>query len=152
MLEIIKKGEAENLTVHLNQVDPTNNIKFTYEEESNNSIAFLDTLITKKPDGSLKLSIYRKPTHTDQYLQFHSHCPLHKKLGVVRTLIDRKDSIVSEEKDREEESSHIEQALNQCGYPPWSINKVIREKDLPKQKKSANKNNDSRSKGLVVLP
>ncbi len=108
VLEIIKKGEAENLTNHLNQVDPTNSVKFTFEEEDNNSIAFLDTLITKKSDGSLKLSIYRKPTHTDQYLQFKSHHPLHQKLGVVRTLIDRKDSIVSEEADKKKESSYIE--------------------------------------------
>ncbi|XP_072017458.1 uncharacterized protein [Amphiura filiformis] len=83
VLEVIKKGEAENLTAHLNQVDPTNSIKFTYKEESDNSIPFLDTLITKKDDGSLKLCIYRKPTHTDQYLQFQSHHPLHHKLGVV---------------------------------------------------------------------
>ncbi|XP_072043295.1 uncharacterized protein [Amphiura filiformis] len=100
-VEVIKKGKAENLTTHLNQVDPTNKIKFTYEEESDNSIPFLDTLITKKDGGSFKLCIYRQPTHTDQYLQFQSPHPLHHKLGIVRTLIDRKDAIiVSEETDR----------------------------------------------------
>ncbi|XP_072033426.1 uncharacterized protein [Amphiura filiformis] len=152
VLEVIKKGEAENLTTHLNQVDPTNSIKFTYEEESDNSIPFPNTLITKKDDGSLKICIYRKPTHTDQYLQFQSHHPLHHKLGVVRTLIDRKDSIVSEEIDRQKETSHIEQALNQCGYPQWSIKKVVEEKDLPKPKKSKPSDGQEKSKGLVVLP
>ena len=66
VLEIIKKGEAENLTAHLDQIDPTGSIKFTYEEEQEGSIAFLDTLITRKQDGTTKLSIYRKPTHTNQ--------------------------------------------------------------------------------------
>ncbi|XP_072051862.1 uncharacterized protein [Amphiura filiformis] len=70
VLEIIKRGEVDNLTEHLNQVDPTGSIKFTYEEESEGSIPFLDTLIIKKLDGTTKLCIYRKPTHTDQYLQF----------------------------------------------------------------------------------
>ena len=41
VLEIIKVGEADNLTNHLNQIDPTRGIKFTYETESNGSIPFL---------------------------------------------------------------------------------------------------------------
>ncbi|XP_072014956.1 uncharacterized protein [Amphiura filiformis] len=65
VLEIIKRGETKNLTDHLNQIDPTGSIKFTYEEEIDGSIPFLDTQITRKPDGTTKLSIYRKPTHTN---------------------------------------------------------------------------------------
>ncbi|XP_072048672.1 uncharacterized protein [Amphiura filiformis] len=84
VLEIIRKGQVDNLTDHLNTIDPTGSVKFTYEQEHNGSIPFLDTLITRKPDGSVKLSIYRKKTHTDQYLQFSSHHHLHQKLGVVR--------------------------------------------------------------------
>ncbi len=139
VLEVIKIGEAENLTAHFNQVDPTGSIKFTYEEESDNAIPFLDTRIIKKSDGSLKLCIYRKPTHTDQYLQFHSHHPLHHKLGVVRTLIDRKESIVSEDKDRQKENDHINSALGQCGYPKWAINKVTNERQQPKPKQKQRK-------------
>ena len=55
VLEIIKKGEAENLTAHLNQIGSTGSIKFTYEEESDGSIAFLDTLIIRKEDGNMAL-------------------------------------------------------------------------------------------------
>ena len=105
VLEIIKRGQAEQLTKHLHQIDPTGSIKFTYEEENNGSISFLDTEITRKPDGSLKLSIYRKATHTNHYLQFQSHHPLHQKLGVVRTLLDRKDNIVTEDADKEKETT-----------------------------------------------
>ncbi|XP_072048616.1 uncharacterized protein [Amphiura filiformis] len=70
VLEIVNKGSAEPLTEHLNQIDNTGNIKFTYETEENQQIPFLDTLIVKKPDGSIKLLVYRKKTHTDQYLHF----------------------------------------------------------------------------------
>ena len=65
VLEIIKVGEADNLTNHLNQIDPTGSMKFTNETESNGSIPFLDTNIIRKQDGKLKLCIYHKPTHLE---------------------------------------------------------------------------------------
>ena len=65
---------------HLNTIDPTGSIKFTYEEESDRKIPFLDTRIVRKEDGSVKLLVYRKKTHTDQYLIFQSQHPLHQKL------------------------------------------------------------------------
>ena len=42
-------------------------IKFTMEIENNNSIAFLDVLVTKN-NSRLTTTAYRKPTHTDRYL------------------------------------------------------------------------------------
>ncbi len=49
ILEIVKKGSTERLTDHLNQVDPTTSIKFTFEEEQEGKIPFLDTMIIRKP-------------------------------------------------------------------------------------------------------
>ena len=60
VLEIIKDGEADNLMEHLNQVDQTGNIKFTHEQEKDGQIPFLDTLIVRKEDGTVKLLVYRK--------------------------------------------------------------------------------------------
>ena len=34
---------------------------------------FLDILVSPGRDGSLSTSVYRKPTHTDLYLQWGSH-------------------------------------------------------------------------------
>ena len=43
------------LTEHLDQVNNTGNIKFTFEEEENGSVAFLDTKFTTKGDGKVKV-------------------------------------------------------------------------------------------------
>ena len=61
---------------------------------------FLDAKFTRKEDGSVKSTVYRKKTHTDQYLNFASHHPKHQKLGVVRTLMNRCETITSEEGDK----------------------------------------------------
>ena len=40
-------------------------VQFTREEEEDNSIAFLDVLVTRKGDGRLASKIHRKPSNTN---------------------------------------------------------------------------------------
>ena len=89
----------------------------------NNNSYYQDALIVRKPDNTVKLLVYRKKTHTDQYLSFDSHHPLHLKLRVVRTLLDRNPKFVTEQKDQEKEEEYIREALSVCGYPKWSVDK-----------------------------
>ena len=56
------------LTEHLNQVDKTGNITFAFEEEEHGSIPFIDTKLTRKEDGRVKVEVYRKKTHTNHLL------------------------------------------------------------------------------------
>ncbi|XP_078666122.1 uncharacterized protein LOC144908413 [Branchiostoma floridae x Branchiostoma belcheri] len=114
---IQKKDRIEEFTAHINQVNSA--IKFTVEREKEGKLPMLDTLIHRRPDGSLYATIYRKPTHTDLYLNFSSHHPLQHKIGVVRTLTDRANVIVTEESDKTLEIEHIQNALSVCGYPEW---------------------------------
>ncbi|KAI8482077.1 hypothetical protein Bbelb_401640 [Branchiostoma belcheri] len=90
---------------------------------------------TLKGDGTAKLLVYRKSTHTDQYLNFQSRHPLHQKLGVIRTLMDRYNSVVTEEEDKERETQHIKRALILCGYPQWTFQK--KQEAQKEEKKSA---------------
>lgn len=68
ILEKVKSGHTQQITDHLNTMDHNGQIKFPHEEEVNQSIAFLDINITHTDDGDIKVKMYRKPTHTDQYL------------------------------------------------------------------------------------
>ncbi|XP_078582762.1 uncharacterized protein LOC144865701 isoform X2 [Branchiostoma floridae x Branchiostoma japonicum] len=146
----LKKTYADEFTDHLNSLDP--DIKFTFEKEENRSLAFLDTLTTVQEDGSLRVTIYRKPTHTDQYLNFQSEHPLEHKLSVVRTLFHRAETVITDPQDKQKEKLHITQALKTCGYPTWAIEKATAPK--PPSPSDTTQNNASRGKnrGIVVLP
>ena len=78
---MITKTEVKGFLSHLNSLRPT--ITFTAEKEVDGKLPFLDTLLHRKNDGSLDISVYRKPTHTDRYLNFSSHHPRHVKEGIV---------------------------------------------------------------------
>jgi len=119
---VIRNEQIEGFTNHINSLD--NHIKFTSEPESDSKLAFLDTLITRKPDGSLKTTIYRKPTHTDQYLSYESNHLGEHKLSVIKTLFHRAETIVTEEEDLKLEKGHITKALKNCGYPKVAFKKA----------------------------
>ena len=126
-----KREHVEELTKHLNSLD--DDIKFTREtpEPPSNELAFLDTLtdIVSDTDRRIKLKVYRKPTHTDQYLNFTSNHPVQHKLGVIRTLYDRAVAVVTDPTDRKSELDYVDKALRHCDYPNWSL-KQARDKLL----------------------
>ena len=98
-------------------------IQFTCEIEEDNQLLFLDILLKKDEDGTISTSVYRKHTHTDQYLQFSSHHPLSHKLSVVKTLFSIADKLSSTVIERPTEEIHITNALEVNGYPKFSIRK-----------------------------
>ena len=113
-------------TAHLNTIDP--DVQFTCElpqtvGSDENALAFLDSLSCVKTDGTLKLKIYRKATHTDQYLSFSSNHPIEHKLSVIRSLYHRAVTVVTEPEDQKVELDHIDSALRKCDYPNWILKK-----------------------------
>ena len=102
---------TQELINFLNKLDNSGSIKFTYEMESEGKLLFLDFLIVRNEVGDVKLQIYRIPTHTEQYLNFCSHHPIEHKLSVVRILLERSQSLVSESHDRQLEDALAEKAL-----------------------------------------
>ena len=75
------------------------------------ALVFLDTWTVVESDGSISMKVFRKDTHTDQYLNFSSNHPLEHRRGVVRTLVNRTDRLLSDETELGREKEHIRKAL-----------------------------------------
>ena len=89
-------------------------IQFTTEEQrQDGSMPFLDTLVIPQEDGTLTTRVYRKPTNTDQYLQWDSHHNLALKYSVINTLTHRAKAVCSSSKLLEEELKHLDEVLKQ---------------------------------------
>ena len=55
-------------------------------------MTILDTLVTAEPDRNLFTTVYRKPTHTDQYLHWDSNNNLSAVYNVLNTLTGKSKS------------------------------------------------------------
>jgi len=109
---------------HLNSIEST--IQFTVEEETEGStLPFLDVCLSHHSDGTIGTSVYRKPTHTDRYLDYGSHHPLQRKAGVIRTLFTRAKCLSSTAVEHSTEVNHLVAALRKNGYPKKMIDKSV---------------------------
>ena len=75
-------------------------------------------------DGSLKSTVFRKPIHTDLYLQWDSHHTLPSKYSVIGTLLHRAKTICSDPQLLKQEEDHLYKALSTCKYPTWALNRI----------------------------
>ena len=128
---------------HLNSIN--SHIQFTLELEDTKGqgLPFLDT-ITTRSGTQLEVNVYRKPTHTDRYLDFNSHHPMCHKRYVVSTSLPRAQNIPSTQNGKREERKRVKAVLRDNNYPSSFINSCERQlSKLP---------TDLPSNGFVVLP
>ena len=116
---------------HLNEQHPR--IKFTVEYEEKRSLPYLDTRVTVNPNGNVETSVYRKKTHTNQYLDFNSNHHVKQKVGIISTLMKRVE-IITKEEDKIEEQEIVKDAFRACGYPEWVVNINHKKKKEKKEK------------------
>ena len=102
------------------------NIKFTIEREFNNEISFLDIKVIKH-NNSISTMVFRKPTHSNRYLNFNSNHSLQNKISVIRTLVNRAFTHTSDKVNLDRELSSIKQVLIENYYPPRLIENIISE-------------------------
>ena len=70
----------------------------------------------------IAVAVYRKPTHTDRYLDFNSSHPVSAKRAVVRALRDRAENVCSDPEILAKEIEHLSKVLHYNNYPQWMIN------------------------------
>ncbi|XP_078361584.1 uncharacterized protein LOC144645943 [Oculina patagonica] len=121
---ILDRENVDSFLQHLNNQQPS--IRFTLETESDSKLAFLDTAVSREPDGRLTTSVYRKPTHTDQYLAYDSHHPQSVKRGIVKCLYERAKRLVTKPSVISKEKKHLSSVLVSNGYPFSFLQKVTK--------------------------
>ena len=141
---MIHEYNVDEFTTHLNGLD--SNIKFTTEPEQDGRLPFLDACVNINEDGSTHVTVYRKPTRTDQYLNFSSNHHLQHKRSVVPNLMRRAEVMVTRPDCRRKEMAHVQDVLKTNGYRQWMF-KVPR----PKQQQGTTPTG-TRPKTIVGLP
>ena len=126
---ISKKLHTKSLLAHVNSIDEQ--IVFTMEREEDCKLPFLDVSVHRGEGGSLRRSVYRKPTHTDQLLQFNSHHATSAKSAVVHSLVNRLDTHFADDdiEGKEAEQDHIVEVLSVNGYPERFVRHVMQRKE-----------------------
>ncbi|MCG8430931.1 MAG: hypothetical protein MJA29_07150, partial [Candidatus Omnitrophica bacterium] len=128
------KDDPTELQDHLNEQDERTS--FTTEKEKDHKLPFLDVLSQQSENG-LITKVYRKPTHTDQYVHFSSNHPTRVKSGIVATLAERAINI-SSPLHLDEEILHLRKVFTEYnGYPAQFVNNVInktlaKRRDVPR--------------------
>jgi hypothetical protein len=120
------KEELDRFFEHLNGI--SENIKFTMDLEENNSIPFLDILITRKDNGTLGHKFFRKKTHRESYLHADSHHHPSQKMGVLNTMAIR-ETRISDKEHLKEEIDHLTKVFKNIGYRYGDIKKAMDRKD-----------------------
>ena len=101
-------------------------VQFTLEVEKEGFLPFLDVGLLKA-DGKLVTRIYRKPTHTQQHINWNSNHPKNMLLGVLKGLIHRAHVICDLKEDLLEELDLLKDVFIGNGYPEHLVTKTLNE-------------------------
>ncbi len=127
-------GSHRDFLAELNSQHP--DIQLTEEQEKNQTLPFLDVLV-KRPTVSAdkkrekaSFDIYRKPTHSAQYIHYDSAHPLKLKKNIVSCLVLRAYRLLSAFPwELSLELQYLKNTFTdgKNGYPPHIIERWFRE-------------------------
>ena len=120
-------------------------ITFTVDIENDHKIVFLDVQIIRN-DNTLETLVYRKPTHTNQYLNFRSNHHPRIKLGIIQCLTQRAKKICSEDR----ELKILKEVFLANGYPEKKVTEVMNRE--PRNREEENKDEKGKNELLLILP
>ena len=103
---VIKIVQKSGFLEHINSIDQC--IQLTkVATMADGSMHFPDTLVIPQPNGSLETTVCRKPTYTDQYLNWDGHHTISAKYSVVSTLHVRARAVYPNPQLLQREEEHL---------------------------------------------
>ena len=128
--DIITALPNDQINNFLQFLNSQNDFQFTHEVEINNTFAYLDLLIKRLDNGTLKFSVYRKPTNTDRYLDAGSYHPTSHKRSTAVTLFKRAANLCSDE-NVNTEVDNVKKILKTNGYNNNIISSSLTRRNTP---------------------
>lgn len=99
-------------------------LQFTTELEENNQIAFLDVLLVKQKDGSIKTDWYHKETWSGRYLNYNSSLPQVYKTNTIG-ILSQKILQLSDPSFHEKNFQLLKDVLQENCYPSSLVHTTI---------------------------
>jgi hypothetical protein len=154
---IIDKKCADQFFEHISKIGLSlKTIRFTIEKESlSGKLPFLDLMIDRS-ENRIQTSVYRKPTHSNRYLNFKSHHSLENKKSVMRTLINRAFTHCTDDIKLKKELNYLRDILIENNYPLKLVEGMIA--DYCKKYSFLNNNDEQHNKpefdklNLIAIP
>ena len=119
VVDIFRFDEEEGVVNRFNAYH--NNLEFTVDKFEDCVPHFLDLEI--HPDG---ISIYRKETHTAQFVHFESFTKWNHKVAWIRSLCSRAKKLCTPNKLKAE-LDNIKRFASYNGFPRWIVNKIMKQ-------------------------
>lgn len=119
---VLHKDQVDRTLAIFNEQNPK--ITFTCETEDHGKLPFLDVLVVRHEDGSVKTDWYAKPISSGRMLNYFSFHSTDQKLAVAHNFIDRVRSL-STIKTNEEQNQVIFSQLRKNDYPYALINRLL---------------------------
>ena len=108
---------------YLNRQHPS--ISFTSELEKDGKLPFLDVEIFRS-NGKFSTSVYRKPTFTGLFTNFHSFIPLAYKRSLVFCLLHRIFNLCSTYENFHAQLEVVRKLFNLNGFPSHMFDHLVR--------------------------
>ena len=116
------KEHTAKLVQYLSSKHP--NINFTFEEENNNVLPFLDVNVYRDAN-KFSSTVHRKDTFSSVYTNYESFMPDTYKRGLISTLLFRAFSITSSYGSLHEEVENLKKIFSKNGYPSKFVDRCI---------------------------
>lgn len=122
ILAFVPEDKIDDMLSEFNKYHPK--LKFTIEQERDNSINFLDMTLTRDKYGNITTTWYRKEIASGRYLHFQGHNPVTHKRNVATAITDRAIAFTNPN-DRPKSIENVRKLLHENGYPKDFVNEVI---------------------------